>query len=266
MDLSEEDKACQEEVMQALNNRKEGMKQSVQKWKSEKESNDEAIKLMRANKEARKKEMEEMERLKAQLIEEEEKEEVELPPGIVDEVKKVEVVDRNQPFKSKEQVEMEQLLNERIRPLGDLKDLDSGKLQERAKEYWKTITSLTKEKAEFSKRIQEQDNELKEARDNLAEIVLARQAKKGVDMERLALGPGAKTSKHPPKKQMFSKFDQRKGTRTYDERKDMYDEGVSMVRPKMLENIWHVKFEAWMEDDSACSFLDGDKGDEDLIV
>ena len=92
------------QVMDSLNNQKEHMKQSVKKWNSEKSANEEYIAQvkrlkkwiqktlpyakinpkgkkwifentlaqMRANKEARKREMEEMERMKAQLLEEEE--------------------------------------------------------------------------------------------------------------------------------------------------------------------------------------------------
>jgi len=265
MDLSEEDRALQEKVTMTLNNRKEDMKQTVQKWKSEKEANEEYIAQMRANKEARRKEMEEMERLKAQLLEDDEAESGEVPPEFADQVTKVEIVDKNQSFKSREQVEMNLAMNERIRPLAAVETFDTTQLQDRAKEYWKTITSLVMEKGQLATRLQEQDIELKEAREQLAEVVLAKQAKKGVDMERLALGPGGKASKHPPKKQMISKFDNRKGNRTYEERKDMYDEGVAQVRPKMLENVWHAKFSAWMEDDEACSFLEGKKGEEEIL-
>ena len=92
------------QVMDSLNNQKEHMKQSVKKWNSEKSANEEYIAQvkrlkkwiqktlpyakinpkgkkwifentlaqMRANKEARKREMEEMERMKAQMLEEEE--------------------------------------------------------------------------------------------------------------------------------------------------------------------------------------------------
>ena len=28
--------------------------------------------------------------------------------------------------------------------------------------------------------------------------------------------------------------------RSYDERKDMYEAGVDLIRPKMLENVWQV--------------------------
>merc|ERR1712080_231379 len=76
------------------------------------------IEQMRANKAARKKEMEELERLKKELLEEEEEQNGELPEGLTDEKQKVEVVfNRQMSFKSKEQVEMEAALAERVRPL-----------------------------------------------------------------------------------------------------------------------------------------------------
>ena len=164
MDLSEEERAMQAQVMETLNNQKEVLKQSVKKWNSEKEANEEYIAQMRANKEARKKEMEEMERMKAQLLEAEEEEEqkAEHMPGvdIPAEPKKTEVVVKED-FKSKEQVtssrclanskllckaEMEEALAERVRPL-TLEGMDSEQLKERMQEYWKAFTSIKQEKA-----------------------------------------------------------------------------------------------------------------------
>ena len=48
--------------------------------------------------------------------------------------------------------------------------------------------------------------------------------------------------------QIFSKYDNRKGTRSYDERKEMYDEGIDVVRPKMLASVWAEKFSAWLSE------------------
>merc|ERR1711890_37724 len=155
------------------------------------------IEQMRANKAARKKEMEELERLKKELLEEEEEQNGELPEGLTDEKQKVEVVfNRQMSFKSKEQVEMEAALAERARPLNvvDLEKMDKVQLEDRAKEYWKVIQSINGEKNELSKRMEEQDREIKDAVQRLAEVMAAKQAKKGVDMERLALGPGGKAS------------------------------------------------------------------------
>jgi len=269
MDLTDEERAMQAQGMDSLNNQKEHMKQSVKKWNSEKSANEEYIAQMRANKEARKREMEEMERMKAQLLEEEEEEDAAaaamMNPDAPTEVKKVEAaVDPVQGNKSKEQLEMEEALAQRIRPL-NLEGMDTDQLKNRLQEYWKAYSSLKSEKAQLAKRFEEQSHEIKEAQEKLSEIVLAKQAKKGVDMERLALGPGGKPSKHPPKKQMVSKYAKAgKGDRSYDERKDMYDVGVDLVRPKMLENVWQAKFSAWMEDDNAGRYLDGNKVEEEI--
>merc|ERR1711941_75769 len=82
--------------------------------------------------------------------------------------------------------------------------------------------------------------------DKINEILDARAAKKGqIDMHKFY--PGKKSS-HPPKMQIFSKYDNRKGTRSYDERKEMYDEGIDVVRPKMLASVWAEKFSAWLSE------------------
>ena len=75
------------------------------------------------------------------------------------------------------------------------------------------------------------------------QLLDAKAAKKGViDMHKFY--PGKKS--HPPKMQIFSKYDNRKGTRSYDERKEMYDVGTDVVRPKMLASMWDEKFSAWL--------------------
>ena len=98
---------------------------------------------------------------------------------------------------------MEEALAQRVRPL-NLEGMDSDQLKERMHEYWKAFTSIKKEKASLEARsepviplmdqlvprFEEQNHEIKAAQEALAEIVLAKQAKKGIDMERLALGPG----------------------------------------------------------------------------
>merc|ERR1719362_2171394 len=145
------------------------MKQSVKKWNSEKSANEEYIAQMRANKEARKREMEEMERMKAQMLEEEEEEDAAaaamMNPDAPAEVKKVEAaVDPVQGNKSKEQLEMEEALAQRIRPL-NLEGMDTDKLKDRLQEYWKAYSSLKSEKAQLAKRFEEQSHEIKEAQE-----------------------------------------------------------------------------------------------------
>lgn len=263
----------QQQVMESLSNKKADMKNTVQKWNSEKEANESAIAQMRANKEARKKEMEEMEKMKAKMLAEQEQEQSELQVDTLpedtpkkEEKKDEKPADTNHAFKSKEQVELEEALSERVRPLA-IGALDSDQLKERVQEYWKTYSSLKKEKEELGMRFSEQDQEIKDAQERLAEIVMEKQAKKGVDMVRLALGPGGKPSKHPPKKQMYSKhINQAKGARNFEDRKDMYDEGVDEIRPKLLASVWQAKFSAWMDDEAAGSYLDGEKEEDALAI
>ena len=46
----------------------------------------------------------------------------------------------------------------------------------------------------------------------------------------------------------FPNTNTRKGTRSYDERKAMYDEGTDVVRPQMLVTVWNEKFAAWLQE------------------
>merc|ERR1711892_409777 len=105
-------------------------------------------------------------------------------------------------------------------------------LRAKAEELWKIICSEQQEK----------DGEFKVMQEKLAEKCAAKAAKKGVDMEKFYPG------KHPPKMQITSKYDNRKGERSYTDRKDMYEEGMDVVRPKLLEEMWNTKFNAWMDE------------------
>merc|ERR1712226_617119 len=118
-------------------------------------------------------------------------------------------------------------------------------------------------KKELSKWLQEQDQQIKEVQERLAAFMLAKQSKKGVDMERLALGPGGKASKHPPKKQMTSKFENRKGNRTYEEEGDVR-RGGRTGPPQDAGQCLAGQVQRLMEDDDACSFLDGVKKEDEL--
>merc|ERR1711997_1311522 len=103
-------------------------------------------------------EMEEMERMKAQLLEEEEEEDAAAAAMMnsdkAAEVKKVEVVvDPVQANKSKEQIEMEEALAQRIRPL-TVEGMDTDQLKDRLQEYWRAYSSLKSEKKQLEKRFE----------------------------------------------------------------------------------------------------------------
>lgn len=249
MDLTEEELALQTRVMESLGHKREEVitykKQAVQKWNSEREKNEEYIEQIKRNKEARKKELEDFEALKASLALEEDEDcvkcnDIDLNKEVNETVDSVEPVD-NKPFKPKEQVELEKALNDMIKPF-DVQSMDACSLKSKVKELWGIIRELDDEKQQLSIRWKNQEDDFKNADLKLEEKIAAKAAKKGVDMEKFYPG------KHPPKMQIVSKWvTTKKGERTYGDRKEMYDTGCDIVRPKMLEDMWNTKFSAWME-------------------
>merc|ERR1712045_531378 len=63
-------------------------------------------------------------------------------------------------------------------------------------------------------------------------------AKKGLD-------PEAFTGKYPPRIRMFSKYERRTDTRTYADRKGLYEGGWEGVRAEMLEAQYKEKLDEW---------------------
>merc|ERR1712218_688650 len=63
-------------------------------------------------------------------------------------------------------------------------------------------------------------------------------AKKGLD-------PEAFTGKYPPRIRMFSKYERRTDTRTYADRKGLYEGGWEVVRAEMLEAQYKEKLDEW---------------------
>merc|ERR1711983_59920 len=153
--------------------------------------------------------------------------------------------DQKKKFMSKADQEYEDALNRVVKPF-DVKTMDQDQLKKKVEELYDVFTNLINDKINLNKRIVEQDTILKSLREKLNEILDAKAAKKNqIDMHKFY--PGKKSS-HPPKMQIFSKYDNRKGTRSYDERKEMYDQGTDIIRPKMLESMWEEKFAAWLSE------------------
>merc|ERR1712110_535649 len=55
--------------------------------------------------------------------------------------------------------------------------------------------------------------------------------KKGLD-------PEALTGKYPPKIRMYSKYERRTDTRTYEDRRKLYEGGWEVVRAEHLQALW----------------------------
>merc|ERR1712236_58566 len=64
--------------------------------------------------------------------------------------------------------------------------------------------------------------------------------KKGLD-------PESFTGAHPPPIHMFSKYERRTDTRTYGDRKKLYEGGAEVLRSEALEAAWKDKFAEWQK-------------------
>merc|ERR1719319_1814568 len=146
---------------------------------------------------------------------------------------------RKEMSKTKEQVEEEMRISLRIRikPLA-LDELDSDELKQNAKKIFDTILQLETDKYDYEQRRLAQDYELKELKERQKIQLRNKAIKKGLD-------PEAFTGKHPPKIRMFSKYERRTDTRTYGDRKKLYEGGWEVVRAEMLEALWKEKHDEW---------------------
>merc|ERR1711978_52481 len=143
---------------------------------------------------------------------------------------------RKEMSKSKEQVEEEMKisLSIRIKPLA-LDEMDSDELKNKANQIWNTIVALETDKYDYEQRQLDQDYEFKELSERQKLQLRNKAIKKGLD-------PESFTQKHPPTIHMFSKYERRTDTRTYGDRKKLYEGGAEVIRAEWLESMWKEKF------------------------
>merc|ERR1711963_277986 len=146
---------------------------------------------------------------------------------------------RKEMSKSKEQVEEEMKisLSIRIKPL-PLESMDSDELRSKANAIWNTIVELETDKYDYEQRRVDQDYELKELNERRKLQLRNKAIKKGLD-------PEAFCGSHPPRIHMFSKYERRTDTRTYGDRKKLYEGGAEIVRAEWLEQMWKDKNTEW---------------------
>merc|ERR1712014_298899 len=146
---------------------------------------------------------------------------------------------RKEMSKSKEQVEEEMKisLSIRIKPL-PLESMDSDELKNKANAIWNTIVELETDKYDYEQRRVDQDYELKELNERRKLQLRNKAIKKGLD-------PEAFCGAHPPRIHMFSKYERRTDTRTYGERKKLYEGGAEVLRAEWLESMWKDKNTEW---------------------
>merc|ERR1719348_1567103 len=142
---------------------------------------------------------------------------------------------RKEMSKTKEQVEEEMRISLRIRikPL-DLDAMDSDELRNKAQKIWDTIVALETDRYDYQQRQLDQDYELKGLAERQKLQLRNKAIKKGLD-------PESFTGKHPPVIRMFSKYERRTDTRSYGDRKKLYEGGAEVIRAEALESIWKEK-------------------------
>merc|ERR1711936_358098 len=146
---------------------------------------------------------------------------------------------RKELSKSKEQVEEECRisLNIRLKPLA-LDSMDSDELKNKARQIWESIVTLETDKYDYEQRKLDQDYEMKELQERQKLQMRNKAIKKGLD-------PEAFCGAHPPRIHMFSKYERRTDTRTYGERKKLYEGGAEVLRAEWLESMWKDKNTEW---------------------
>merc|ERR1719435_404673 len=135
---------------------------------------------------------------------------------------------RREMTKTKEQLEEEKkiALSIRIKPL-ELEAMDSDEMKAKAEDLFKVIVQLETDKYDYEQRKLTQELDLKELKERQKAQLRAKALKKGLD-------PEALTGKYPPKIRMYSKYERRTDTRSYDDRKKMYEGGWEVVRAEHL--------------------------------
>jgi len=141
--------------------------------------------------------------------------------------------------KTKEQLEEEKkiALSIRIKPL-DLEPMDSDELKSKVEDLFKVIIQLETDKYDYEQRKVTQDYELQELKERQKAQLRQKALKKGLD-------PDAFCGKYPPPIRMYSKYERRTDTRSYEDRKKLYEGGWEVIRSEALDGVWKDKHDEW---------------------
>merc|ERR1712121_82578 len=214
----------------------EQLREYITQWRDERSKEEDLIKKAEAEKkaaeaEAKKKAMEEAEIKRQEMLAAQKEKGGKSQAPAMDARKEL--------SKSKEQVEEECRisLNIRLKPL-QLDAMDSDELKAKAKRIWESIVTLETDKYDYEQRKLDQDYEMKELQERQKLQMRNKAIKKGLD-------PEAFCGAHPPRIHMFSKYERRTDTRTYGERKKLYEGGAEVIRSEWLESMWKDKNTDW---------------------
>jgi len=142
------------------------------------------------------------------------------------------------PGKTKEQMAEEKAiaLSFRVAPLSGLEDMGDDALCAKADEMWKRLVKLETEKYDYEQKMKRQEYDLKELRERQKQQLRQKALKKGLEAEALI-------GKHPPKIQTASKFERRPDSRTYDDKKKLFEGGWQVICNEELEKWFAEKLE-----------------------
>merc|ERR1719350_987253 len=146
---------------------------------------------------------------------------------------------RKEMTKTKEQLEEEKkiALSIRIKPL-QLDAMDTDDLKAKATELFNIVIQLETDKYDYEQKKVQQERDLMELKERQKAQLRQKALKKGLD-------PEALVGKYPPMIRMYSKYERRTDTRTYEDRKKLYEGGWEVIRAESLDAIWKEKYEEW---------------------
>merc|ERR1719468_394964 len=116
--------------------------------------------------------------------------------------------------------------------------MDSDDMKSKAEDLFKTIVQLETDKYDYEQRKLTQELDLKELKERQKQQLRQKAMKRGLD-------PEALTGKYPPKIRMYSKYERRTDTRTYEDRKKLYEGGWTVLYSEVLEKDWKEKHDDW---------------------
>merc|ERR1719184_360665 len=128
-------------------------------------------------------------------------------------------------------------LSIRIKPL-ELDAMDTDDLKAKATELFNIVIQLETDKYDYEQKRQQQERDLQELKERQKAQLRQKALKKGLD-------PEALVGKYPPMIRMYSKYERRTDTRTYEDRKKLYEGGWEVIRAETLDAAWKEKYDEW---------------------
>merc|ERR1712037_793041 len=108
----------------------------------------------------------------------------------------------------------------------------------KATELFNIVIQLETDKYDYEQKRVNQERDLQELKERQKAQLRQKALKKGLD-------PEALVGKYPPMIRMYSKYERRTDTRTYEDRKKLYEGGWEVIRAESLDAIWKEKFDEW---------------------